>query len=117
MFHIELVCGHRCRRGNPLAVDRIAAAETVILDAFAALFRGGRLRQERGSYRTSDKRTILEQCTVISCETMALEPGTELLLQELAGTLAKDLEQETVLLTITRIDGVQHWVPPGATEW
>jgi hypothetical protein len=111
MYRIELVVGHSCRDGYPLSQSRIAEAETIILRTFAALFRGGRMHREHGSYQTHDGRTILEQCTVALCETMELGLRVEKL-EEVARRIALALEQESVLLTITQIDGRQQWLSP-----
>jgi hypothetical protein len=96
-----------------LSSERIAAAEETTLLTFAQLFRGGRLVRNTGSYQARDGRTFIEQCTVAWCETPVIGQRLEKIVQ-LGQTIAKVLEQESVLLTITRLDGEQHWLGPVA---
>lgn len=112
MYRIEMVCGHSGRYGDELEPRRIADAETAILYAFADWFQGARMRREQGSYRMNDGRTIVEQCSVICCDTTNLEPEQKRLLQKLASEIAESLDQETVYLAITETQGEQHWIAP-----
>lgn len=113
MFQIELVFAHRQADGTPLAVDLIASAEEAALVAFADHFRGGRIHRQIGSYRTKDGRTLVEACSVARSDT----PDVAQHLAAIAGVarhIAHILGQETVLLTVTRVEAEQHWIEPSA---
>jgi hypothetical protein len=115
MYRIHVTFGHTNRDGISLAPNRVAAAEQRILETFAELFGGGHIRHEFGSYQTRSGRTILERCTIASAETNMLGKGAEIL-EAVASRLAEELEQETVLVTITRLEGVVLWVKPLLTR-
>ena len=70
----------------------------------------------KGGYKSAaDGRCVLEPCSLLTADAKEVRESdwTQLLL--LASEIAIDLEQECVLITIQRVDGMMHWVKPDAS--
>ena len=77
---------------------------------------GGRVNDCKGGYKSAaDGRCVLEPCSLLTADAKEVRESdwTQLLL--LASEIAIDLEQECVLITIQRVDGMMHWVKPDAS--
>lgn len=110
MYAISVSFGHVSQNGVPVDQLHISAAEDKILATFALLFHGGHLHQERGSFQDHDGLVMFENCSIASCETPKLGREHERVLREAVSNIRCALDQESVLLTIIRIDGRHHWV-------
>jgi hypothetical protein len=109
MFHVELAFGHCRRNGNEIADSLIAKAEKAVLVEFARLFHGGRLHQQSGCYRTKEGFTMIEGCSVISADTSDIVTHFSAV-RGIGAHIARTLDQEFVLITISMINGEQHWI-------
>ncbi len=68
----------------------------------------------KGGYKSVDGHCVLEPCSLLTAYTKEVgeEEWTQLLI--LASEIATQLEQECVLITIQRVDGLMHWAKPDA---
>jgi hypothetical protein len=110
MYRIELTYGHRRRTGEPLLPIDVSTAEQQALNFFTESFHGGQVYRRIGGYLSNDH-LIVEPCTVIWALAEQVEGHIERV-WALASTLAAQLEQECVLVSITRFDGLVGWVEP-----
>src|SRR5205814_2370448 len=95
--------------GERLPTHQLTTLESLALSAFAQYFFGGQMHHCMGSYLSANDHVMIESCTVIKAYTLDVE-SYETQIFALADEIAAILEQECVLLTIIRLDGMQHLV-------
>jgi len=113
MFCIEIAFGHCRSDGSSLPENQIAFAEQRSLIEFAHCFRGCQVHHLVGGYLTADNRVLTEPSTVIRAYTQQVDNHVACLIA-LAHEIACSLSQESVLLTIFRLQGTMQWVEPEA---
>lgn len=111
---IKLIFGHHSRDGTPLPVAQIAAAEDLALTFFSHVFGGGQVYVCRhiGGYRAINGELTTEPCSIVSTFAPAMDEHLAQSLWSLASSIAQELDQECVLLAITRLDGTLEFVTP-----
>jgi hypothetical protein len=108
---VELAIGHYHSNGEPLPKHRIEAMELLGLSTFAQLFGGGQLHHRTGSHLSTQGQLIIEPCTLIKAYASNVEHCWTQLMAE-ASRMAAALDQESVLLTRMRLEGMLYWAKP-----
>jgi hypothetical protein len=113
-YIIEMSFGHHCADGEPLPPDRIETAKNLGLLTLTQLFSGGWINDWKGGYKSADGHCALEPCSQLTAYAKEVGESDWTQIMILASEIATKLEQECVLITIQRVDGVIHWVKPDA---
>src|SRR5438128_914952 len=108
---VELAFGHYRSNGGPVPRHRIEAMEYHGLATFAQLFGGRQRHGRRGSYLSTQGELIIEPCTLIKAYTPNVEQYWTQLIAE-ANCVTAALDQERVLLTRMRLNGMLYWAKP-----
>ncbi len=108
-YKVELHIGHRTRTGDVLPLQHITAAEQHALGVLSEAFQGGHVLRRLGGYLTADGQAMIEPCSLICSFAEAVDGHLEKL-WTLASEIATALEQESVLLTVVRMDGMMAFV-------
>jgi hypothetical protein len=111
MYRFEITFGHRSQAGDSLPEERIVMAEQWALAAFSSLFRGAQLHRLTGGYLTDDGRFMTEVCTSIWSFCNGMDKRREQV-ESIARSLATELDQESVLLTIVVVRGTVEFIRP-----
>jgi hypothetical protein len=115
-FSIQLTFGECCCNGQPLPPDTIAAARRNVLEGFARHLGGAQLYRHTGSYLNAAGTVILEDCTTVLAYGIAAHVLERTLpnITSLAHEVGVLLNQESVLVFVTRMDSTMHWIEPAA---
>jgi hypothetical protein len=111
MFKVELVVGHRRRDGVFVPHPQLDITEQQTLAVFSALFGGGQVYRRTGGYLTADGKAVIEPCSVIFAYAESVE-GVLDRLWAAASKFAAELDQESVLIVVTPINGLMGFVGP-----
>ncbi len=114
-YEIRMAIGHHRSDGEPLPSDRVEAAIKQGLLKLTDLFSGGRLHDCKGGYKSIDGHCVLESCSLFTADAEDVRESDWTKLLIIASEIATDLEQECVLITIQRVDGMLHRVKPDAS--
>jgi hypothetical protein len=114
-YIVEMAFGHHCSDGELLQPNRIETVKNLGLSTLTQLFSGGWVNDCRGGYKSVDGHCVLEPCSQLTAYAREVGEDEWSQLLILASEIATKLEQECVLITIHRVDGVMHWVKPDAS--
>jgi hypothetical protein len=115
-FSVQLTFGECCCNGHPLPPDTIEAAKRKVLEGFARHLGGAQLYRHTGSYLNAEGTVILEDCTTVLAYGIAAHELEITLphITSLAHEVGVLLNQEIVLVSVTRMDTTMHWIKPAA---
>ena len=115
-YVVEMAFGHHCSDGKPLPPNRIETAKNLGLSTLTLIFSGGWVNDYKGGHKSAaDGHCVLEPCSLLTAyaKEVGEDEWTQLLI--VASKIATELEQESVLIRIQRVDGMMHWVKPDAS--
>src|SRR6266567_3058059 len=111
-YRVEMAFGHNRIDGEQLPLNRIETVKNLGLSTFTQLFSGGWINDCKGGHKSVDGQCVLEPCSLLTAyaNEVGEDDWTQLLI--LASEIAHKLEQECVLVTMHRVDGLLHWAKP-----
>ncbi len=119
-YEVKMAFGHRRSDGEPLLPNRIEGVKNLGLSTLTRLFSGGWVNDGKGGYKSAaDGHCMLEPCTQLTAYAKEVRESDWTQLMILASEIATKLEQECVLITIQRVEGMMYWVKPDVAtrEW
>jgi len=118
-YEVKMAFGHRRSDGEPLLPNRIEVVKNLGLSTLTRLFSGGWVNDGKGGYKNADGQCVLESCSLLMAYTKEVRESDWTQLMILASEIATKLEQECVLITIQRVEGMMYWVKPDVAtrEW
>lgn len=110
MHRVELFFSHDSKNGDTIPARRVKEVEKWVLGQFSELFQGGVLEHHVGGYRSANGRIMLEPCTIIWSYTKEVDKNIQWL-RRVASRVAHELQQESVLLSTSKVaNGLMEWV-------
>lgn len=110
-----MAIGHHCSNGESLPPDRVEAAKNLGLSKLTHILSGGWAIDGNGGHTSAEGRCLLEPCSLLTAYATEIGESDRTQLLTVASVIAAQLEQESVLITIKRVDGTMLWVKPDAS--
>jgi len=117
-YEIKMAIGHHRSDDEPLPRDRVETAKKFGLSKLTHMLSGGWVIDGNGGHKRAGQ-CLFESCSLLTAYTTEVGEDEWAQLLIVASEIATQLEQESVLITIQRVDGTMLWVKPDAStrEW